>query len=182
MEGSNMDLEERIELITKYVDECTKNVPYGYGYHPSELLETCNQLKVLGYKWGDRIRKDDFRMTKGFCITNSSTKYESDKDTYYVHWDNGNVGAYQFVSGTEEYSAIQDEFKEFKDKLMSYGVVDWDDMNDHIVFDVEHGKKVMEEYDSILKETKEKMSIKLKQLKAERAKKEYERAMAALEQ
>ena len=176
-----MDLEERIELITKYINECTKNVPYGYGYHPSEILETCNKLKALGCEWGDKIRTDDFRMTKGFYITNSSTGYEPNNETYYIHWDNGNVGAYQFVCDSDEYSAVQNDFKEFKNKLMSYGAIDWDGMNNHIIFDIEHGKKAMEEYDSILKETKEKMSVKLKKMKAEKAKKEYEKALAELE-
>lgn len=176
-----MNLDERIKLIETYKSECRTNVPYGYGYNEDELLSTCKKLKALGLEWGDKISFDDFRITKGVKITNSATGYEYDSKSYYVHWDNGNIGAYQFVSGGDMYRAIQDEYKEFKEKLMSYNPIDWDDFNSHIVFDVENGKKVMADYEEIVKETREKIQIKSKIYKAEQAKLEYEKALAALD-
>lgn len=176
-----MNLDERIKLIETYKSECRTNVPYGYGYNENELLSTCKKLKALDLEWGDKISFDDFRITQGVYISNSSTGYEYDSKSYYIHWDNGNIGAYQFVSGDDMYRAIQYEYKEFKEKLMSYNPIDWDDFNDHIVFDVENGKKVIADYKEIVKETREKIQIKSKIYKAEQTKLEYEKALAALD-
>lgn len=172
-----MTIDERIEFLEKYEEEFEKSRPFGYGYHHYELLSTCKKLKALGLEWGDNLNYKDFRIVKDTYITNSTTKYKFQDDTYYIHWDSGNVGAYLFVHGTNEYDAIQEEYKEFKDRLMQYNPVDYDDFNDHMIFDIENGKKLLNDYESIVKEIREKVKLKLKKCRLEKAKKEYEKAL-----
>lgn len=100
---------------------------------------------------------------------------------YYIHWDNGNIGAYQFTEREDVYREIQEEYKEFKNRLMSYNPVDWDDYNNHIIFDIENGKKLIEDYKDILAETREKIKAKMNAYKLKKAKAEYEQALAEME-
>ena len=173
-----MNLDERIKLIKKYQKYCNTNVPCRYGSNPSDLLKTCEKLKALGFEWGDKITFEDFKITKGFYISNSSTGYIPTEGRYYIQWDNGNVGAYQFTGNSDVYREVQEEYRAFKNKLMSYNPVDWDNLNDNIIFDIENGKKLIADYKNIIAETREIMRSKVNACKLKKAKEEYEKALA----
>ena len=149
---------------------------YIYGSYPKDIIATCDKLKVLGFKWGDDLPSGDFRMLKKYHLTNSATKYQPEDDTYYIEWNNGNVGRLQFV--TENYwHAVGDEWDEFLSELRSYNPVDYDPLNCHIIYDVENGKKVIADYNDICNRTKEKMRKKIRSIQIEQKKKEIEKLM-----
>lgn len=172
-----MTIDERIEFLKTYINEFEKTSQYGYGYRANEYLKTCEKLKALGFNWGDKIDFEDFRIYKGHNISNSSTNYKGNDDDYYIHWDNGNVGCLMFVN-SENCDLARDDYNEFLEKLRSYGAVDWDDFNAHIIFDIEHGKKLLEDYPKIRQETADKIKKKLKNEELAKAKRKYEQLLA----
>lgn len=173
-----MTLQERIEFLQTYLDEFTDGKKYGYGYYPTDYLESCKELQALGFEWGDKIINDNkFCIRKNGHLTNRTTKYEFDDNTYYIHWDNG-IGKLMFVSSTKYYSLIDDEYNEFLEKLRSYGALDWDYWNDHMIFTVEDGKRLYKDYSKIREETAKKIKRKIKQEEVRAAKEEYEKLLA----
>lgn len=165
-----------IKEVAKRFEEIRNTEHYTYGAHyPRDVLDACEQLEVLGREWGDPLPSGDFRMYKGtsYHICNSATHYIPGKDQWTIHWDNGNVGRLQFV-GNKYYNTVAHEWDEFL-RRMREGCVDYDPLNCHIVYDIENGKKIMEEYDDICKETKIAMSKVIKKKQLQEAEKELER-------
>lgn len=175
-----MTIDERIEFLGTYINEFVKTNGYNYDYRPSEQLVICEKLKALNLDWGDKIDFEDFKIQKGYDITNSTTNYKGNNDDYYIHWGNGNIGCLMFVN-IEDYDLAQNDYNEFLEKLRLYGAVDWDEANDHIIFDIEHGKKLLNDYSKIKQETNEKINKKLKNRRLKKAKEEYERLLAESE-
>ncbi len=150
----------------------SKNMYFNMGT-PYDFLRAVEILRVLGLNWGDQYKYNDFRIRKGYYITNNGTGHKPDYDTWYIEWDNGNVGAYQFCDD-ESYPYVQEEYREFKERLMSYGHVNYDPLNNHIIFEVENGKKLLADYNLICKETRAKMRKKFQEIAIERTKKKLE--------
>ena len=169
------NLDKIIKICKDYL-KIQDEAPYSYGHNPGDILTACEKLKALGYKWGDDICFRDFSITKKPYITNSSTHYKFEDDKYYIVWNNGNVGRLQFVS-QEYWWDVTDEWQEFRDRLMSYNPLDADPHNCNIIYDIENGKKVIEDYPEIVKQTREKMKQKTKRLQLEKAKKDYEKLL-----
>ena len=168
-----MNTKEVREICEKYLD-IRRNTPFGYGYDVTEIINSCNKLEAMGWEYGHKLNYADFRIRKGYYITNNGTGHKSNKDEWYVEWDNRNIGRLQFVS-QEYWGYVSDEWDEFKRTLMSYNPVNYDPLNCHIIYDVENGKKILEDYPDICKKTSEAMEKKLKQVKVEKAKAELER-------
>lgn len=177
-----MTLQERIEFLQTYIDEFTDGKKYGYGYYPTDYLESCKKLQALGFEWGDKIIDDNkFCVRKNGCLTNRTTKYEFDNDTYYIHWCNS-IGKLMFVPSTKYYGLIDNEYNEFLEKLRSYGALDWDYWNDHMIFTVEDGKRLYKDYQKLREETAKKINQKIKQEKFRATKEEYEKLLAEYEE
>lgn len=173
MKMSNLD--EIIKICKKF-EEIRKSCRYGYGAAPMQIIETCNKLKAMELNWGDDlVTHSDFHISDHYYISNSSTGY-TPTDKYYIHWDNGNIGRLQFVN-TDYWGYIADEWREFNETLRSYNAVDWDPLNDHIIFKIEDGKRLMNDYQNILKDTQQKIENKIKAVKIEKKKKELEELM-----
>lgn len=174
------DLEYKRHICEEYSD-IKNSAPYGYGTWPHEFLRTIDILQTFGWEWGHRTSYLDFNITKGYYITNNGTGHKSDPGQYYVHWDNGNIGRLQFVS-SEYWGDVEDEWREFLERLKSYNPINYDPHNSHIVYDVENGKRIMEDYDDICKEFNDKFQRKIKKLKIERKQKELEKLMQEVEE
>ena len=173
-----MDISE-VKKLMQQVRTIKANMPYGYGQHETQIIETCDKLEALGRKWGEAVCPRDFSIEKRYHICNSSTGYQPKDDTWYVIWDNGNIGRLQFVSN-KYYSDVQDEWEEFKNRLLSYNPLDYDDMNNFNVYDIENGKRLMADYQQICNETLAKMTDKIKQVQLKEAKEKYERLLNEL--
>ena len=114
----------------------------------------------------------DFKIKKSPHILNPVNNYEF-QDDYYIIWDNGNIGAYQFLTTYDEkiyYGDITDEWEEFYNTLLSYNPLDYDKFNNYIVFNIETGKKVLDDYPSILFDTNKKIKNKIAKLRLRDAK------------
>ena len=172
-----MTIDERIDFLQTYIDEFEKTKKIDYGHSAYGYLQTCEKLKALGLNWGADINFEDFRIVKGYHLTNSTTHYKGNKNDYYIHWDNGNIGCLMFTI-SDNWDLVQDDYKEFLKRLISYGAVDWDDLNDHIVFDIEHGKNLLKDYLKIKQETVEKIKRKIKNEELARVKRRYEQLLA----
>ena len=135
------------------------------------VINECNMLEALGEEWGYEI-PCCFRVIKGGHMTMSSTYYKFDDDEYYVHWDSG-IGRLQFVTG-EYYDDIKEEWQQFLAKLNDYKPLDSDIYNNHIVYDVENGKRLMNDYNDICEQTREVIQKKIKKVRTEKLKKELE--------
>ena len=65
---------------------------YGYGYEAEQIITNCDILDAMGWEFGHQLSYDDFRIRKGYYITNNGTGHKPNNDEWYVEWDNGNVG------------------------------------------------------------------------------------------
>lgn len=164
---------EEVRELMQRVRNIKANMPYAYGNTEQQIIETCNKLEALGFSWGDNIRFTDFTISKDYYITNSETGYSPDPEQYYVSWSNGNVGRLQFVS-QKYWWDVEKEWDEFLEKLMSYKPVDYDLLNHHMVFDIENGKRLLQDYQKICSETQKAMNKVIRQNQIEEAKKKYE--------
>ena len=174
--SKRLDLDRVISVCQEYQD-IFSNLDHSYYPSPDGIIEACNKLKVLGLNWGDRLPRGDFRMRKGYHITNSETNYKPDKETYYIEWDNGNIGRLQFVSEMYWY-LVSDEWDSFLNEMKSYNPVDYDPLNCHIVYDIENGKRVMADYKGICDRAKEKMMKKVRLAEIEKKKAELEKLIS----
>lgn len=176
-----MNLKEARDIITAYKN-LISDMPSDYSTHPSDLLTVCSKLEALGLEWGDTYSFTDFIIRKGneYYLANSATNYQFDPDTWYVHWDNGNIGRYQFVDDFG-YQYTNDEWNEFIYTLMSYNPVDYDTRNCHIVYDIEHGKKLLKDYVDICLQTQKKMDKKIAKAKINLKYREIEELQDMLE-
>lgn len=147
-----MNINEAIRICNEFKN-LLNDRPYRYGMTYMEILDTCEKLKILGYEWGDPLPDPDFKICKGnyYVLTNPVTKYNFDPDKYYIHWDNGNIGQFQFVSERIFYEG----FEKFLNKLHSYNPLDWDPYNCHIIYNIEDGKRLIDDYADIVKATRE---------------------------
>lgn len=166
-------LDEVERISNEFQNLLDSKKPYWNMQYPINFLSAVKILRVLGLNWGDQYKYNDFRIKQGYYVTNNGTGHKPDKDTWYIEWDNGNVGAYQFCDD-ESYPYVQEDYREFKERLMSYGPVNYDPLNNHIIFEVENGKKLLADYDLICKETRVKMRKKLQEIEIERTKKKLE--------
>lgn len=136
-----MTLDEIKEIANKYE---SIRMTY-YTTYPKEICDICDKLKALGREWGDKLPSGDFHMYEGkYYITNSKTHYHPAPDEWTIHWDNGNIGRLQFIHGNY-YFLVEEEWNAFLERMRE-GCLDYDPSNCHIVYDIETGKKVMEEY------------------------------------
>lgn len=174
-----MNLKEATRICGEYYNLMQNSI---YSGSPYEMINICEKLAALGLEWGDPINYPDFYICKGgdYNLLNSATHYKFDKDTYYIHWDNGNIGKYQFT-GDLGYRHIDDEWNEFKKILMSYEPLDYDPYNCHIIYDVKNGKRLLKDYKNICKSIDEKVFKKVKEIQIQKKLKEIEALKKQLE-
>lgn len=176
-----MKIQEIKELMEK-VRTIKVNMPFGYGNDESAIIKTCEKLEVMGFEWGDSIRFRDFRIEQEYYISpsNKAKNYKPQKGEWFVIWDNGNIGRLQFVRN-KDWFIVNDEWENFKQRLLGYEPLDYDIRNDQIVYSIENGKKLLKDYDKICDETMEAMNKKIKRVELERAKKEYEKLLSEVQ-
>lgn len=165
-----MRLKEVRKICTQFV-EVGKTAHRSYGRTELDYMEACDKLEALGLKWGSPLCQSEyFQIKRGSEVFPSSHK-PFDSDTFYIVWDNCNLGRIQFVSG-EFYNCTADEWDWFWDKLLSYKPLDVDSCHCRMIFNIRNGKKLMRDYDGICKDMKRKCELKIREEKIRRLKKE----------
>lgn len=144
-------------LLCEYADEL--DIEIGKGYYPRIEGKYCvinSQIKV-GHTYG---------------LTNSYTKYEHNGKDKIVIWHESS-GRLAFVN-SEYWWNISDEWKEFMDILKSYNPLDFDEMNNEYIYDLENGKKLINDYNKLVENLQEKVNKKIKKVEFEKKKRQLE--------
>ncbi len=106
-----------------------------------------------------------------YYLTNSRTKYTHNKTDKVIVWD-AHCGRLEFVSSDHWYD-IEEEWNWLKDVLISYSPLDYDEINNKYVYNVENGKRLISDYDAIDSKFKEKINKKIKAIELENKKKQF---------
>lgn len=178
-EQKRTDYITNVKAICEAYLDIQKSCGVGYGFHAYDIIKSCEKLEVMGWEWGHRLEYPHFCIRQGYYLTNKGTAHESNPSEWYVVWDNGNVGRLQFVTyGYNVYETIEDEWNEFRAKLMSYDPLNYDPLNCCIVYNIENGKRILEDYNDICNATLEKIRKKIAFKELEDARKRVEKLEA----
>lgn len=81
----------------------------------------------------------------------------------------------------EYWSDIEDELQELKNVLKSYNPLDYDELNEDYIYDIENGKRLIADYDKIVSDFWNKVDKKIKDVKLERKREQLELLKSELE-
>ena len=180
-------MNKKIETIEEYL----KYFPCDSRAKSNLLL--CQYADELGVELGDKYSyypRMNFNMfqineqivaCKRYYLTNSATNYEQNFEDTIVVWKES-CGRYMFIDKNEHWSLIEDEWNELISILKSYNPLDYDKMNDTYIYDVENGKKLINDYDEIIKSIKDKVNKKIKNSELEKKRRELEKLIKELEE
>lgn len=170
-------MKERIKAIEEYLkyfpnDNIANNNLLLCEY-ANELDLTLNGSYYPKIDYKSCVINDNIRTFKKYQLTNSTTKYEQNgKDTLIV-WSES-CGRLAFVDEKYWYN-IEDEWNEFMNIFKSYNPVDYDEINNNYIYNVENGKKLIKDYDMIINDFKEKISKKINDVKLREKKEQLEK-------
>lgn len=175
-------MKERIKAIEKYL----KYFPYEV--HAQNNLKLCQYADELGLKlngsyfprmdWNYCLINSQIKACKKYYLANSKTKYEINGEDTIIVWSES-AGRLAFV-GDEYWWDIEDEWEEFMDVLKSYNPLDYDEINNNYIYDIENGKKLINDYDKIVHVFMSKVNKKVKEVQLANKKKELERLQKEL--
>lgn len=150
-------------LLCKYSDEL--GIELGKGYYPR-------------IEYGYFVINQQIKAGKYYCLTNTATHYEQNKKDTIVIW-NESCGRLAFVND-RYWNCVDDEWAEFMGILKSYSPLDYDDLNNTYIFNLENGKKLIADYEKIKNDFIEKVRKKIKEIDIERKKEELKKLQAEL--
>lgn len=146
-----------------------------FGIDPQRKSEVNYPMMAYGYF----ELNPQIKIGKKYRLTNSCTGYQQDREETLVIW-RAVSGRLDFTSG-RYWHDIEDEWQEFMNVLKSYEPLDYDWRNNVYVYDVEHGKKLIEDYDKILSDFKTKINKKIAKAQLEEKRKQFEKLRKELE-
>ena len=179
-------MKERIEAIKEYL----KYFPNDFNAKNNLTLCECLDelgldIELKGYyyprvEWDNVIFNSQIRMTSRYSITNSATKYKHDGKNKVIVW-NESCGRCAFVD-SDYWWDIADEWEELTNVLKSYNPLDYDEINNNYIYNLENGKRLINDYDKIVQDFKDKVDKKIKEVQLENKRKEFERLKRELEE
>jgi hypothetical protein len=152
-------------MLCEYADEL--GIELNKGYYPT-------------IQSGYFVINGQIKIGKEYYLTNSTTRYKQNGEDSLVIWTES-CGRLAFVSDRYWWD-IEDEWKEFMNVLKSYGPLDYDELNNNYIYDLENGKKLIRDYDGIVKDFMSKVNRKIKEVEIANKKKEIERLQKELEE
>lgn len=175
-------MKERIKAVKEYL----KYFPDDY--HAKNNLTLCEYADELGIElnngcypridYGYFVINSQIMVGKEYYIANSTTKYKQNGNDSIVIWSES-CGRLAFVS-RDYWFDIEDEWNDFMNVLKSYSPLDYDEINNNYIYDVEHGKKLINDYDKIVQDFMNKANKKIKEVQIANKKKELERLQKEL--
>lgn len=176
-------MKEKIAAIKEYL----KYFPYDSSANNNLML--CEYAEEFGIElnkgyyptiqYGYFVINGQIKIGKEYHLTNSATKYKQNGEDSLVIWSES-CGRLAFVSDRYWWD-IEDEWEEFMNILMSYDPLDYDKINNNYIYDLEHGKKLIKDYDNIVQNFMKKVNKKIKEVELKNKKKELERLQKELE-
>ena len=118
----------------------------------------------------------DFIVSSNPDIANSVNHFEFDKEKEYIQLSNRNIGILMF-SGMEiaYYGETNDIWEEFKNELISYNPVDYDNMNFNYIYTMKDGIRLYKDFDKIYAKYQNKFDEAIKDIKIKSLEQQIER-------
>jgi hypothetical protein len=127
-------------LLCEYADEL--GIELKNGYYPR-------------IEYGYFVINSQIKVGKKYHLSNSATKYEQNGNDSIVIWSES-CGRLAFVN-SDYWWDIEDEWNNFKDVLKSYNPLDYDEINNNYIYDLEHGKQLINDYNEIIRNFRNKL-------------------------
>ena len=170
-------MKDKIKAIKEYL----RYFPYdGNAKNNLLMCEYADELGIEltgGYyprvEYGYLVVNRQIKAGKNYRLTNSTTNYEQNGEDTIIIWSEC-CGRLAFVD-KQYYSAINDEWKEFINIIKSYNPIDYDEINNNYIYDLENGKKLIKEYDEILKVFDEKIKRKINEVDTAKKREQLEK-------
>lgn len=177
-------MKEKIKAIKEYL----KYFPNDYYARDNLLLcEYADELGIElknGYypriEYGYFVINSQIKVGKEYHLSNSATKYRQNGNDSIVIWSES-CGRLAFVNNDYWWN-IEDEWNDFKDVLKSYNPLDYDEINNNYIYDLEHGKQLINDYNEIIRNFRNKLDKKITEVEIANKKKELERLQKELEE
>ena len=150
-------------MLCEYADEL--GMELNKGYYPT-------------IQYGYFVINGQIKVGKEYHLTNSRTHYQQNGEDSLVIWAES-CGRLAFVSDKYWWD-IENEWVDFMNVLKSYEPLDYDELNNNYIYDMEHGKKLIQDYDRIVKDFMSKVNKKIKEVEIENKKTEIERLQMEL--
>ena len=150
-------------MLCEYADEF--GIELNKGYYPT-------------IQYGYFVINGQIKIGKKYYLTNSTTQYKQNGEDSLVIWAES-CGRLAFVNDKYWFD-IENEWRDFMNVLKSYEPLDYDELNNNYIYDMEHGKKLIQDYDEIVKDFMDKVNKKIKEVEIENKKKEIERLQMEL--
>lgn len=148
--------------------------------YANELGIECDNAYYPRVEYNCCVINSQIKACKKFQLTNSATRHiQNGVDTIIV-WHEP-CGKLAFVDD-EFYDDVDEEWSEFIGILKSYNPIDYDDINNNYIYDIDNGKHLISDYDMIICKLKEKISKKIESVKLKNKIAEFERLKKELEQ
>lgn len=162
--------------IIKTIQEYLRYFPNDpYAREHLLLYEYANELGMeLKGTYYPRIEHGRFKInsqisvSKQYSLSNSTTKYKHNGQDSIVRWEEY-CGRLAFVSD-RYWEAIEEEWNEFMDVLKSYEPLDYDELNSVYIYDIPHGKRLIDDYEDIVATFKSKVEKKVKEYRKQELK------------
>lgn len=118
----------------------------------------------------------DFIVSPNPHIANSVNYFEFDEGKEYIQLDNGNGGRLMFRGmQIDYYGETNDIWEEFKNELISYNPVDYDDMNFNYIYTMKDGIRLYKDFDKIFTKYQNKFDEAVKDIKIKLLEQQIER-------
>jgi hypothetical protein len=173
-------VKEKIQAVREYL----KHFPNDASARNNLLLcEYADELGIeLSYhnriQYGFFIINDQIQAGKKYCLTNSKTQYQQNGQDTLVIW-RASCGRLEFVNNKYWFD-IEAEWCDLMNVLKSYEPLDYDELNNTYLYDLEHGKKLINDYGKIIQDFEKKVDLKIKEVELANKKKELERLQKEL--
>lgn len=169
-------MKERIKAINEYL----KYFPNDIKAKENLLLcKYADELNIeLRNEYFPRVEQNRFVINsqieacKKYYLAKSATQYNQNGIDTIIVW-NARYGRLGFVH-EEYYDSIEDEWREFHEVLKLYNPIDYDEINHVYIYDLENGKRLINEYDKILQDFVKKVTKKIRIVEIENKKKRIE--------
>lgn len=177
-------MKEKIKAIKEYLkyfpdDSYVKQKLELYQY-ADELDLKLNGSYYPRMDWHYCIINSQIKAGKKYNLSNRKTNYKiNDEDTIII-WSEP-LGRLAFV-GTDYQWDITGEWEEFMNVLKSYEPLDCNEINNIYVYNLENGKRLIEDYKEIIDDFLKKVNKKITEVEIERTKKQLELLNKELEE
>ena len=145
-------------LMCEYADEL--GIELNGGYYPR-------------VEYGFLVINRRIKAGKNYHLTNSTTNYEQNGEDTIIIWSEC-CGRLAFVD-EQYYHDVESEWEELKSILKSYNPIDYDEINNDYIYDLENGKRLINDYEELLEVFNEKIKHKINEVKTAKKREQLEK-------